>query len=133
MYYAQPYVIEDVLLVVIPIAFKDTSRTDSGIYVSVCRHMDGGNLVFEAPWLLLKSEVCNERTIDLNCAGGLTSAQRLLLLIHRDIPDRMSLEMKKEAHRRERLEWWSFRIGDIYYRFRLDKRQTRQAEIMMSM
>jgi len=113
VYYAQPYVVGDVLLLVTPIAMKDASRIDSGIYVSVCRRMDGDKLVFEKPWLLLQSDVCDGRTVDLNCAGGFASAQQLLLLIHRDIRERMSASMKRDENRRERFEWWSFQIGDI--------------------
>ena len=110
LYYAQPYVVGDVLLLVMPIAMTDSSQNISGIYVSVGRYSDGSGLKFGKPELLFRSEVCHDRTIDLNRAGGFASADRFLLLIHRDIPERMSAKMMSANNRRERLEWWWFDI-----------------------
>ena len=65
IYYGHPYVIDDFLLMVMPI---EREESESGIYVARGRNVEGEGLVFEKPMRIFVSEVYKQRTVDVNCS-----------------------------------------------------------------
>ena len=71
IYYAHPYVHNDVLLLVMPISFQPPGDEQSGIFVAKGHVKVDDSIAFDAPWCLFRSPTWRGRTIDVNTSSGL--------------------------------------------------------------
>ena len=89
IWYAHPYVVDDDLMLIMPISFESPEEDRSGIFYSIGRNTHEGNLEFSTPVLLKQTPAVAGVTEDVIAYGGAASSKQLCLLLHRRVSARM--------------------------------------------